>query len=75
MNEKETQGQLKGFPVTFNIYARSEKEVEDLRMAIIAFIGAHARQGRAVDAARLARAIGRWEENPIVRSRIIGYFK
>ena len=77
MNEKEKKPQdmLRGFPITFNVYARSEQEVEELRMAVVAFIGCHARQGRAVDAQRLARAISNWDQNPIVKSRIIDYFK
>ncbi len=77
MNEKEKNPQepLRGFPITFNVYARSEQEVEELRMAVVAFIGCHARQGRAVDAQRLARAISNWDQNPIVKSRIIDYFK
>ena len=73
--EKSQQQPFRGFPITFNIYARSEQEVEDLRMAIVAFIGYHARQGRAIDAARLAKAIGRWDKNPLVRNRIIQYFQ
>jgi hypothetical protein len=44
-------------------------------MAIVAFIGCHARQGRAVDADRLAKAISNWDNNPIVRNKIIDYFK
>ena len=77
MNGQETKQQqpLRGFPVTFNVYARDEQEVEDLRMAIIAFIGCHARQGRAVDAARLAHAISNWDSNPIVKNQIVNYFK
>ena len=71
-NEKR---QLKGFPVTFNVYAHDEQEAEHLRMAIVAFIGQHAQQGRAVDAERAARAIANWERNPIVRNQIINYFK
>lgn len=78
MNEQEKNQQqqpFRGFPITFNVYARSEQEVEDLRMAIVAFIGHHARQGRAVDAARLAKAIANWDKNPLVRNRIIQYFQ
>ena len=74
MNEQEKK-EIKVFPINFEVYARSEKEVEELRMAIVAFIGLHARQGRAVDAARLAKAITNWDNNPIVKSRIIDYFK
>lgn len=77
MNEQEKKGQqpFRGFPITFNVYARSEQEIEGLRMAIVAFISHHARQGRAVDAERLARAIANWDKNPIVKSRIIQYFQ
>ena len=74
-NEKKEQTSYRGFPITFDIYARSEQEVEELRMAVIAFIGSHARQGRAIDAKRLAQAIANWDRNPIVKNQIINYFK
>ena len=72
MDEKK---EIKVFPITFEVYAYDAQEVEELRMAIVAFIGYHARQGRAVDAARLAKAIANWDQNPIVKSQIINYFK
>lgn len=77
MNEKENvqKEPLKGFPITFNVYARNEQEVEDLRMAIVAFISFHAHQGRAIDAARLAKAIANWDKKPIVKNQIIKYFQ
>ena len=79
MNEQnQQQGQEAPFGVytiSFEIYAHSPQEVESLRMAIIAFIGLHARQGRAVDAERLAKAISNWDNNPIVKNKIIDYFK
>ena len=71
-NEKR---ELRGFPVTFNIYAESAQEVEEMRMAIVAFIGLHASQCRAVTAKKVAQAIGNWEKNPIVKNKIINYFK
>ena len=79
MNEKDNnnrqQEPLRGFPITFEVYARNEQEVENLRMAIIGFIGYHRNQGRAVDAERLAQAISRWDKNAFVRNEIIKYFK
>ena len=72
MNEE--QKQLKGFPLTFNLYAYDEQEVEEARMAIIAFIGQHAKEGRAVTARKVAQAVARWDQNPIVKSQIIKYF-
>ena len=72
MNEKKM---LRGFPLTFNIYAESEEEVEQCRLAIIAFIGLHASQCRAVTARKVAQALSNWDKNPIVKNQIINYFK
>lgn len=66
---------LRGFPIHFNIYAENEQEAEECRAAIVAFIGLHASQCRAVTAKKVAKAICDWDKNPIVRSRIIQYFK
>lgn len=71
----EEKKMLKGFPLTFNIYAENEQEVEECRMAIIAFIGTHASQCRAVTARKVGQAIANWDKNMIVRNRIIQYFK
>ena len=67
--------QLKGFPISFNIYAENEQEVEECRMAIIAFIGYHASQCRAITARKVAYALANWERNAIVKNYIINYFK
>ena len=69
------QRRLKGFPIHFNIYAESEQEAEECRAAIIAFIGLHAAQCRAVTARKVAQAVNNWDKNPIVKNRIINYFK
>ena len=66
---------LRGFPIHFNIYAESEQEAEECRSAIIAFIGLHASQCRAVTAKKVAQAVNNWDKNPIVKNRIINYFK
>ena len=51
------QTKLKGFPIQFNIYAETAQEAEDCRMAIVAFIGLHASQCRAVTAKKVAQAL------------------
>jgi hypothetical protein len=71
----ETKKKLQGYPITFNIYAESQQEAEEARMAIIAFIGLHASQCRAVTAKKIAQALSNWDKNPIVKNRIIDYFK
>lgn len=65
---------MKGFEVKFNIYANSQEEADKATQAIKAFITEHARQGRAVTAAKVATAIGKWKDNVLVRNRIINYF-
>ena len=65
---------MKGYPITFNIYANDEQEVEVLRFVITEFIKAHAEQGRAVTAVKVADALRGWHNNPIVKNRIIDYF-
>lgn len=71
----EEKKQLKGFPISFNIYAENETEVEEARKAIISFIGLHASQCRAVTARKVTQALSNWDKNPIVRNQIINYFK
>lgn len=71
MNE---QKEIKALPISFEVYAYDEQEVEELRMAIVAFIGFHAKQGRPVLAGKAARAIANWDKNPFVKNKIIDYF-
>lgn len=71
----EEKKQLRGFPIGFNIYAESAEEVEECRKAIIAFIGLHASQCRAVTAKKVTQALSNWEKNPIVKNRICEFFR
>ena len=64
---------LKGLPITFNIYAENEQEVEELRFVITEFIRTQAEKGRAVTARKMADALRGWDKNPIVKNRIIHY--
>ena len=65
---------MKGYPLTFNVYANNEAEVEDARSAVIEFIDYHRMQGRAVSAPKIAKALRSWQNNPLVRKKIIDYF-
>lgn len=66
---------MQGFPITLNIYANNEAEVADARSALIEFIDEHARAGRAVSATKIAHAARTWKSNPLVRSKVIDYFR
>lgn len=74
MNEKNKQP-LRGYPITFQLYAHSEEEAEEARMAIVAFIG-HLRQyGIPVTGKKVAQAAANWDRNPIVKTQIMKHFK
>lgn len=72
MDEKK---EIKVFPISFEVYAYDAQEVEDLRTAIVDFIGQHARCGRPVTAGKTAKAIREWDRNPIVRNKVIQYYQ
>ena len=66
---------MKGYEIKFNVYADSEAEADDARKAIVDFIAEHASHGRAVTGRKLAEAVRGWKNKPIVRNRIISYFR
>lgn len=57
---------MKGFPVTFNVYADTSEEAETASRAIKDFINAKARIGVAVTADKLTKAIEKWRDSIIV---------
>ena len=66
---------MKGYEIRFHIYANSEEEAKRAENAIKMFISQHAMAGRAVTGDKVADALPKWERNPIVRNKIINYFK
>ena len=62
---------MKGFEVSFKVYAGSQEEADVASRAIRQFVDAKARQGIAVTAAKLAEAVSRWHDNYFVNQ----YFK
>lgn len=74
MNDNNKQP-LKGYSITFQLYAHSEEEAEEARMAIVAFIGQLRQYGRAVTGKKVAQAVVNWDSNPIVKNQILKHFK
>ena len=64
---------LQGYEIRFNVYANSQDEADKAREALVGFISQNARCGRAVTANKIAEAVSRWDENPIVMNRIIKF--
>lgn len=62
---------MKGFNVSFNVYAETQEEAFDAESAIKAFITEQAQQGRAVTARKIADAIKKYKDNYFVNA----YFK
>lgn len=61
--------------ISFNIWASSEAEAEELKKEICAFIDWHGQQGRKVSASKLIAAIRKWQNNPFVKQSIINHFR
>ena len=72
MDEKK---EIKVFPVSFEVYAYDAQEVEELRSAIVDFIGYHAQRKLPILAGKAAEGIRNWDKNPFVRDRIIRHFQ
>lgn len=66
---------MKALDIQFQIYAEDESEVAELRQAIIWFINMHRANGRAVTARKVSDAIKRWNNNVIIKNKIIKYFE
>ena len=65
---------MQGYEIKFNIYAESAEEATVARNAIVGFIDALAKQGRAVTGCKVAEVAAQWDKNPFVKSKIIEYF-
>ena len=59
---------MKGFPISFNIYAESEQDALAAEKEIKAFITAQAKQGRAVTAKKIAQAVRQYKDSFIVNA-------
>jgi len=66
---------IKVFPISFEVYAYDAQEVEDLRSAIVDFIGYHAQRGLPILAGKAAEGIRNWDKNPIVKIQVIKHFQ
>ena len=73
MNEKKPP--LRGFPITFQLYAHDEQEAEEARMAIVAFIEQLRQYGLPVTGKKVAQAAANWDRNPIAKMQILKHFK
>lgn len=60
--------------ISFNVWGTEEGAAE-LKREIGRFIDEQGAQGRMVTADKLAEAIRKWKENPLVRNTIINYFR
>ena len=59
---------MKGFQVTFNVYANSKEEAEAASKALRTFVDDQAKQGRAVTAQKITDAINKYKNNYFVTS-------
>lgn len=60
--------------ISFNVWG-TEESAADLKREIGRFIDEQGAQGRMVTADKLADAIRKWKDNPLVKTTIINYFR
>lgn len=59
---------MKGFQVSFNVFANSQEEADKASMVIRKFVDDNARQGIAVTANKLIEALNKYGNNMFVNS-------
>ena len=59
---------MKGFQVSFNVYADSKEEADKASEAFKSFVNEQAQQGRAVTARKITDAINKYKNNYFVNS-------
>ena len=59
---------MKGFKVSFNIFAESQEEADKLSVELGRFVDNNAKQGIAITANKVSEAIKRWGNNFLVNS-------
>ena len=59
---------MKGFKVSFNVFAESQEEANKLSNALGQFVDNNAKQGVAITAKKVLEAINRWGNNFLVNS-------
>lgn len=66
---------MKGYPISFNIYANSDEEAKKAQDAMKEFISLHAEQGTAVTATKISEAVAKWKNSAFLRNQTIRFFR
>lgn len=64
----------KVFNISFNIWAKNENEVNELKQSFINFIEWFGQRGCKVSADKVSKAINNWQKNVFIRNEVIKYF-
>ncbi|MBO4718958.1 MAG: hypothetical protein J5658_03690 [Prevotella sp.] len=59
---------MKGFEIRFNVYAETQEEADRASHALRSFVDGKARQGVAVTADKIFRAVERWKDSYMVNN-------
>lgn len=59
---------MKGFEIRFNVFADSQEEADRATLALRSFVDGKAREGVAVTADKIARAVEKWKDNYFVNN-------
>jgi hypothetical protein len=66
---------MKVFAITVNIYADSEKEAQLAQKALGQFVDDMGAMGIPVTGNKIATAVPRWNQNTLIKTKIIEHFR
>lgn len=59
---------MQGYRISFCIYAENEEEAHKAEQSFKDFVDSHAKEGRAVSAKKIIKAMTDWGANPFVKN-------
>ena len=65
---------MKLHKIEIQMYADSDEQAAEAGKALNGFVGQMLGMGRAVTAPKVIEAMGKWQNNPLVRKHIVNHF-
>ena len=65
---------MKLHKIEIQLYADSDEQAAEAGKVLSGFVGQMLGMGRAVTAQKVIEAMGKWQNNPLVKNRIIEHF-
>lgn len=65
---------MKLHKIEIQLYADNDEQASEAGKALSGFVGQMLGMGRAVTAPKVIEAMSKWQDNPLVKNRIVNHF-